>query len=90
LQEISFFIELVKYVGFPALIFIIWFVYHKSQTKTFENIIDQNFKLLGGLLESVQYQSAMLTKIAEQIQANQFCPLMRKDYQRFKIKHKGE
>jgi hypothetical protein len=83
--ETHLLIETAKVYGFPALIFTIWFIYHRSQTKAFENIIDKNFELLGGLLESIQYQSSMLTKITEQIQSNQFCPLMRKDYQRFNV-----
>nr|BDD46389.1 hypothetical protein 7 [bacterium] len=84
-MESQLLIDVAKFYGFPALIFIIWFLYHRSQTQTFKDIIDKNFKLLGGLLESIQYQSSMLSKITEQIQSNQFCPLMRKDYQRFSV-----
>lgn len=85
--EAGFFIELIKVVGFPAVIFAIWYIDHKSQDrkhedtkKTFETLIDNNFKLLSGLIESVHYQSALLAKISEKISSNQFCPLMRKSY----------
>lgn len=88
--ESNFLIEIAKVYGFPALIFIMWFIYHNSQTKTFKNIIDNNFTLLAGLLESIQYQSSMLSKITEQISSNQFCPLMRKDYQRFTVQEIGD
>lgn len=35
LQELSPFIE---NVGFPALIFAIWYIYHQSQVKAFESV----------------------------------------------------
>ena len=36
LNQLSPFIE---NVGFPALIFAIWYIYHQSQVKAFEKII---------------------------------------------------
>ena len=43
LNELSPFIE---NVGFPALIFAIWYIYHQSQVKAFEQIIKNNFDIL--------------------------------------------
>ena len=43
LNELSPFIE---NVGFPALIFAIWYIYHQSQVKAFEKIIQNNFEIL--------------------------------------------
>ena len=40
--DLSFAIELIKTIGFPALIFIIWVLYHRSETAKWENIFQQN------------------------------------------------
>ena len=47
LKDLSPFIE---NVGFPALIFAIWYIYHQSQVKAFEKIIQNNFEILKDLL----------------------------------------
>lgn len=35
LTEIS---PLIENVGFPALIFLIWYIYHQAQVKAFEKL----------------------------------------------------
>jgi len=35
--ETALFMELVKNLGFPALIFGIWYLYHRSQVKAWES-----------------------------------------------------
>ena len=80
MHELTVLFDAVKAYGSSALIFVVWYLYHRSQVSTFKNIIDNNFQLLSGLLESIQYQSSQLAKISEQISANQYCPLMRKQY----------
>ncbi|RJP20726.1 MAG: hypothetical protein C4529_08925 [Deltaproteobacteria bacterium] len=32
MAEGALFIELIKYAGFPAIIFAVWFIYHRSQS----------------------------------------------------------
>ncbi len=56
--------------GLPGLILIVWAVLQWQQNK-------QNFTILSGLLESIQYQSGVITSINEKINSNQYCPLMR-------------
>ena len=92
------------------LLFVILFVYHKSQVifttklidsqkeifekiiqqqkESFEKIIEQqnkreeqNFGLLKDMLESIHYQSTVISKLEAAVQANQFCPFMRKNKQ---------
>lgn len=103
----TFIIELIKNIGFPALIFAIWFFYHKANAtaqekrekqtaETFQQILNEqakreerNFGLLKDMLETNQYHGSLLAKIAQQIEANQWCPLLKKDYPNF-ISKKGE
>ena len=33
---------LIENIGFPALVFAIWYIYHQSQVKAFETIIQDN------------------------------------------------
>lgn len=93
------------------ILFVILFVYHKSQVAITEKLIDaqkthsessmkmqkesferlieqqnkreeQNFGLLKNMLESISYQSGLIIKLESSVQANQFCPLMRKGHKK--------
>ena len=44
----------VESVGFPALIFAIWYLYHQSHIKTFTKIIENNFAIYQSFIESKQ------------------------------------
>jgi hypothetical protein len=88
-------IELIKYAGFPALVFMIWYLYHEAQVKAFgENMKlqvqvfqtissgqskreDQNYELLKEMLEISRYQAAILARMDNKIDTNQFCPLIK-------------
>ena len=88
-------VELTKFVGFPALVFAIWYFYHqaqveafsenmKLQVKVFETISagqskreDQNYELLKEMLEIARYQAAILSRMDNKIDTNQFCPLVK-------------
>nr|BDD48253.1 hypothetical protein 3 [bacterium] len=72
-------IELVKNIGFPAVVFAIWYIYHKSQVKTFEEIIKNNFAVLKDLLETNQQHTAILSRLENKIDANLWCPFIRKN-----------
>ena len=78
MSESAFFIELIKNIGFPAVIFAIWYIYHKSQAKTFEEIIKCNFEVLKDLLETNQYHAALLSRIESKIDTNLWCPILKK------------
>jgi hypothetical protein len=77
-MELSQFIPIIESVGFPALIFVIWYVYHKAQVKTFEALMTNNFTILKDLLETNQYHAALLSRIESKIDNNMWCPILRK------------
>lgn len=76
LNQIS---PLVESLGFPALIFAIWYLYHQSQVKTFMQIIENNFQILKDLLETNQYHAAILSRIESKIDSNMWCPVLKKE-----------
>lgn len=79
MNETALIIELVKNIGFPAVIFAIWYIYHKSQVKTFEDIVSNNFIVLKDLLETNQYHAALLSRIENKIDTNLWCPILKRE-----------
>ena len=51
-METSLLLKLFESIGFPAVIFVIWYVYHNAQVKTFEKIISNNFEIPKEMLET--------------------------------------
>jgi hypothetical protein len=78
MSEAALLIELVKNIGFPAVIFAIWYIYHKAQVKTFQDVLNNNFKVLKDLLETNQYHAALLSRIELKIDSNLWCPILKK------------
>ena len=76
IQQLS---PLIENVGFPALIFLIWYIYHQSQVKAFELIINDNFEILKDLLETNQLHAALLSRIESKIDNNLWCPILKKE-----------
>jgi hypothetical protein len=82
MSEFPFFIELVKYVGFPALIFIVFFIYHKSQTKILMQVIKNMEERERALNEYMQQQIETLqclvgaiARIEYKIDMGMQCPI---------------
>jgi hypothetical protein len=82
--EVNFLLELLKSVGFPAIIFIVWYIYHKAQVEFFMNILkeqaereERNFKLLNDMVETIQYHTAILSRVEQKIDSNDFCPIIK-------------
>ncbi len=73
-------IPFVESVGFPALIFAIWYIYHQGQMKAFELIVKDNFEILKELLETNQYHAALLSRIENKIDNNLWCPILKKEF----------
>lgn len=91
----SLFIDVMKNAGIPGLIFLIFYIYHKSQTKIYEDMArnqnkiyediikqntareDRNFETLGDMIETMQLNIAMLSRIESKIENNTFCPVIR-------------
>lgn len=89
MNETTLLVELTKNIGFPAVVFAIWYIYHKSQVKTFENIIQNNFQVLKDLLETNKNQANLLSRIENKIDANLWCPILKKAIKKGDIKGGG-
>ncbi len=87
MSESIFIIELVKNVGFPAVIFAIWYIYHRSQAKIFEEVLKNNFSVLKDLLETNQEHTALLSRIENKIDANLWCPVIKKEVSDRRLGH---
>lgn len=81
-MEINVLIKLFESIGFPAVIFVIWYIYHKAQVKTFENIISNNFQILKDMVETNQYSATVLSRIESKIDGNLWCPVLKREITR--------
>jgi len=84
--ETQLLMELVKNVGFPAVIFAIWYLYHRAQVKAWEAQMQtmndhetRMFNLLNGQLEALQCIVAQNARMETKIDGNMFCPIVRKE-----------
>jgi hypothetical protein len=77
--EISLLLKLFESIGFPAVIFVIWYIYHNAQVKTFEKIIANNFEILKDLVETNQYNATVLSRIESKIDGNLWCPVLKRE-----------
>lgn len=66
-MELSLLMKLFESIGFPAVIFVIWYIYHNAQVKTFEKIISNNFEILKDLVETNQYNATVMSRIESKI-----------------------
>lgn len=78
-MDINQFLPLVQNIGFPAVIFLVWYIYHKAQSKLFEDMMNQNFSILKDLLETNQYHAAILSRVESKIDNNLWCPILKKE-----------
>jgi len=84
MTETAVLLKLVESIGFPALIFAVWYLYHRSQVKAWESQMtnmkereERMFGLLTGQLEALQCIVAQNARIESKIDMNQWCPLVR-------------
>ena len=78
-MELSLLMKLFESIGFPAVIFVIWYIYHNAQVKTFEKIISNNFEILKALVETNQYNATVMSRIESKIDGNLWCPILKKE-----------
>lgn len=78
---------LITQVGVSGLFFVLLWFLNKSQSENVKTLIiqqekreERSYQTLKELIESIQYNSAQIAKMGENINSNQFCPLMRKEY----------
>ena len=72
-METSIMLKLFESIGFPAVIFVIWYIYHNAQVKTFEKIIAKD------LVETNQYSATVLSRIESKIDSNVWCPVLKRE-----------
>lgn len=84
MTETALFLELVKNLGFPALIFAVWYLYHRSQVKAWEareRVMNEHetrmFNLLNGQLEALQCIVAQNARMETKIDSNMYCPMVK-------------
>jgi len=70
---------ILENIGFPALIFLIWYVYHNSQVKAINKIIKNNFEILKQMLETNQNNTGILSRIENKIDNNLWCPILKRE-----------
>ena len=70
---------ILENVGFPALIFLIWYVYHNSQVKAMNKIIKNNFEILKQMLETNQDNTGILSRIENKIDNNLWWPILKRE-----------
>jgi hypothetical protein len=82
MSEFQFFVELAKYIGFPVLIFVIFYIYHRSQTeillKTIKNMEEREQKLneyLANQTEILQWVSSCLSRLEYKVDIGIDCPI---------------
>jgi len=85
-MEFQFFIELAKYIGFPALLFVVFYIYHRSQTeillKTIKNMEEREQKLneyLANQTEILQWISSCLSRMEYKIDIGMHCPIRKEN-----------
>ena len=85
-------IELVKVIGYPAVIFVIWYMtikffevfLTKQDDKTMKIIETQekrnqeNFQVLNKFAESIDYMAGQISNVNTKMDNNLFCPIVKK------------
>ena len=91
MAENAFLVNLVQILGVSVLMFIVWYLYHKSTVKTFKEIMDsqekqseRNHKVLTDMIQTNMGTIAILTRIEQKIDDNIWCPLVREKIRKMK------
>lgn len=73
-------LELVKYGGLPVLMFLMWFIYHRSTDARWTaamNSMDrqrqQDFELLKNTIQTVEMHTAILARVENKIDSGAGC-----------------
>lgn len=70
-------VEFVKMAGVGGLMFLIFYLYHKSSSEQMNKIITQTFDMLKLMIEQNTMQLGLLQKIDTEIKSNVWCPYVR-------------
>lgn len=75
--EIDFLTEILKSVGFPAVIFIIWYLYHKSHVEFLKQILSAQAEREEKLTEALQALVAITSRMEFKIDRGYVCPVIK-------------
>lgn len=82
MNEWQAYLEIIKNIGFPAIIFIIWYIYHRSQVEFYKEVLKnqeerekRNFEILQEMTEAMQRTVAILSRMEYKIDSNSYCPI---------------
>lgn len=81
------FIEFIKLVGGGGLLFLVFYLYHKTSSAQLTKIIDNNFKILESLINQNSLQIGYLQEIKAAIYSNVWCPYARAQVNGDKLKN---
>lgn len=71
--DTAFLIEIVKAIGFPAVIFVIWFLYHKSQVEQQKQSSKDNVKMFTKIIdEQAQREERNYKLLKEMLETHQY------------------
>jgi len=85
-SEYNFLLDMVKQNGITALLFIIFFLYHRDQVASWKALREADTKreertheLFKSQLEVQQAQLAQLARMEQKMDSNSYCPMVRKE-----------
>lgn len=72
MTETALFLKLIESIGFPALIFAIWYVYHRSQVKAWEAREASQSEAFKAQMKAMnEHEARMFTLLNGQLEALQ-------------------
>ncbi len=74
----EWFIDIFKIGGVSALMFFVFFLYHKSSSRQLETIITNTFQILSKMIEQNSLQLTYLQDIKTLVSNNLWCPMVKK------------
>jgi len=57
-KEVTSYIELIKAIGFPALIFLIWYLYHRSENLKWEKSFQAQREMQREMIQGILRQNS--------------------------------
>lgn len=72
-------VEFLKIAGSGGLVFVVFYLYHKSSTEQMNKVIAQTFELLKTMIEQNNLALGYLQKIDTEVTNNLWCPMLKKE-----------
>lgn len=85
MADFSFYVEVVKVVGYPALLFIVWYVYHKSTSRQYQENQKASAEQWQQLIKQMQERDVQQQKTDNDQWKQLFEQASRKEQERFEL-----